>query len=325
MAVIKRGYHALSQQQQKPVQSSRPQASTTPAYYAPPPPEESIQPAWVTHAVLGEHHQQQGVGSYQPAISSEAYPHAHPSQSSPYAEQRRSSPELKDSFLQSLVWDETSVSTGQAPDRRGDPRPIRRGEDLGLLEQAKTEAYYIKEQAREAGFQEGLRQAEKSLDSIWDLLENLQTAHQQALANSVEQIVPIAIEIAEKIIKTEVACDKTLLIAIAKSLLAKVDRSQKQVLFKVHPADVALLKDEIERHPSWRMNDRDILVEEDASVAQGSCVLETAGGLMDANFHTQLKTVRQLLGLPEKAPASNTPLPNPSLDTDDESNWGFKN
>ena len=304
MAVIKRGYHPLSQQQQPTLQPARtqtlptPQATTYPSSL----PTEN-QPAWVTHAVLGATTQ-------------------HATEPPPFYDE--ASPEVEDPFLQSLVWDETTVSTGQAPERRGDPRPIRRGEDLSLLEQAKTEAQYIKEQAREAGFQEGLRQAEQSLTTIWDLLENLQTAHQQALANSVEQIVPIAIEIAEKIIKTEVACDKTLLISIGKELLSKVDRSQKQVLFKVNPADVALLRAEIEQNPSWRMNERDILVEEDAAVAQGSCVLETAGGQIDANFHTQLKTARKLLGLPEKAPASNRPLPNPSLDDDDDANWGFK-
>lgn len=301
MAVIKKGYHSLSQQQQQPVQSSRPQPQAP--VYSPPLPTEQ-QPAWVINAILG--------GAVQHAVEM------------PIESYHQPPPELEDPFLQSLVWDETTIASGKAPDRRGDPRPIRRGEDLSLLEQAKTEAHYIKEEAREAGFQEGLRQAEKSLDGIWELLENLQTAHQQALANSVEQIVPIAIEIAEKIIKTEVACDKTLLIAIAKDLLSKVDRTQKSVVFKVNPADVTLLKEEIERHPSWRMNDRDILVEEDGSVAEGSCVLETAGGQIDANFHTQLKTVRKLLGLPEKAPSSNKPLPN-AIDDDDDANWGFKN
>ncbi len=303
MALIKKGNHPLSQQQQRPpVQSSRPPQAS----YSPAPPMAMQQPAWVTNAVLGAGINQQ-INSQEESSYSQA----------------ETLPELEDPFLQSLVWDEQTISSGKAPDRRGDPRPIRRGEDLTLLEQAKTEAHYIREEAREAGFQEGLRQAEQSLDGIWNLLENLQTAHQQALTNSVEQIVPIAIEIAEKIIKTEVACDKTLLIAIAKDLLSKVDRSQKQVLFKVNPADVALLKAEIDRNPSWRMNERDVLVEEDGGVAVGSCVLETAGGQIDANFHTQLKTVRKLLGLPEKAPSSNTPLPN-AIEDDDEANWGFK-
>jgi flagellar assembly protein FliH len=296
MAIIKKGHHPLSQQQRQPAEDH-----TIPAPYKP-------QAAFLELSTTSTNYAEQS-------------PLEIPTQPA------ETLPEVGDPFLQSLVWDETTVASGQAPERRGEPRPIRRGEDLRLrerlLEQAKTEAHYIKEVAREAGFQEGLRQAEQSLSGVWDLLENLQTAHQQALANSVEQIVPIAIEIAEKIIKTEVACDKTLLIAIAKDLLSKVDRTQKTIVFKVNPADVALLKDEIERHPSWRMNDRDILVEEDAAVAQGSCVLETAGGQIDANFHTQLKTVRQLLGLPEKAPASNNPLPN-AIDDDDDANWGFK-
>jgi flagellar assembly protein FliH len=231
-------------------------------------------------------------------------------------------PELEDPFLQSLVWDEEAVSSGMAPDRRGTPRPIRRQEDTHLLAEAKTEAEYIKEQAREAGFQEGLRQAQQTIESVWVLLDDLQTAHQQALLNSVEQIVPIAIEIAEKIIKTEVACDKTLLIALAKDLLTKVDRTQKQVIFKVNPSDASFFRAEVEQSPVWRSNEREIVVEEDATVAQGSCVLETAGGQIDANFNTQLKTVRKLLGLPEKAPNADNPLP--ALDDDDDANWGFR-
>lgn len=310
MALIKRGQHPLSQQQQQNnphteiVSPIKPSAGEGSAMGSEP------QPAWVQTVLQGATTMVNTLLSPQSSSLELA------------TQQPVAPPELDDPFLQSLVWDEDSVASGVVPDRRGTPRPIRRQEDTTLLADAKTEAEYIKEQAREAGFQEGLRQAQQTIDSVWVLLDELQTAHQQALLNSVEQIVPIAIEIAEKIIKTEVACDKTLLIALAKDLLTKVDRTQKQVIFKVNPSDVSFFRAEVEQSPVWRSNDREILVEEDSSVAQGSCVLETAGGQIDANFNTQLKTVRKLLGLPEKAPSTQNPLP--ALDDDDDANWGFR-
>lgn len=317
MALIKRGQHPLSQQPQQnnphpetvlPVQSPAVEGVARVAMGSE---QSSSQPAWV-QTVL------QGAGNMVNTLL--ATPKS--SASEVGTQQQPAPPELDDPFLQSLVWDEDSVASGVVPDRRGTPRPIRRQEDTSLLADAKAEAEYIKEQAREAGFQEGLRQAQQTIESVWVLLDNLQTAHQQALLNSVEQIVPIAIEIAEKIIKTEVACDKTLLIALAKDLLTKVDRTQKQVIFKVNPSEASFFRAEVEQSPVWRSNEREIVVEEDATVAQGSCVLETAGGQIDANFNTQLKTVRKLLGLPEKAPTADNPLP--ALDDDDDANWGFR-
>jgi|GEM_PF-6491611 len=239
--------------------------------------------------------------------------------------------DVDDDFLEGLVWNEDTVSQGVAPERRSSHPPSRRQQDANQqsmsqeaynaqVDQAYQSGYQNgraegfpvgKEEGAKAGYDEGLarglEEAKEASQAIWSILDQLDTAKSQVLEKSIQGIVPMAMAIAQRLLHTEVTCDRTLVVAIAKDVLSKIDRLQKEVVFKVHPDDVQRLRQDIEDNEDIWMGEvkRNIIVVGDEDVEMGSVISETSGGQIDASFSTQLNMMRKILGLPEtkEAPA----------------------
>ncbi|MCE2930332.1 MAG: hypothetical protein LW809_02950 [Vampirovibrionales bacterium] len=164
------------------------------------------------------------------------------------------------------------------------------------------------EEAKQNGYAEGMKEAEESSKAIWQILDQLDTIKSQVLEKSVQDIAPMAMAIAQRLIKVELSCDRALVVGIALDVLGKVDRTQKEVVFKVHPSDVKFLRQHIKEHEeTWQGEvQRHIIVVGDAEVDLGSCIVETSGGQIDATFTTQLHMIRKILGLPNVAIASQS-------------------
>ncbi|MBK8191183.1 MAG: hypothetical protein IPK79_12125 [Vampirovibrionales bacterium] len=201
-----------------------------------------------------------------------------------------------------LEWNEQTVEHGLVSDRRARDRQsgerrrgYRRLEDRALISRANDEATAIRENAAREGFENGLQQAHESIRALQENLEALLAGRADALMTIADEIAPLAVEIAERIIKTEVSCDETLVRGIVDDTLQKVSRSNKSVLIKVHPDDVRLVKDSLRQKPPSHLN-AEIMVMDDPAVDRGSCVVETNSGLIDATFSTRLEMLRRLFG-----------------------------
>ena len=185
-------------------------------------------------------------------------------------------------------------------DRR-EPGVYRRLEDRELISRAQEEANHIREQSRyegyQQGYEEGLNAAEATLQPLRDAITGLDAVQQQAVQAISGDLIPLAVSIAERIIRAEVTLDDSLVVSMAKDMAAAVDASQKQLMLKANPADVDVLKTDIDQDPNWTFNGREVVVMADPSVEQGSCIVETAAGQVDGSFATQLEMVRRLLGL----------------------------
>lgn len=199
-------------------------------------------------------------------------------------------------------WSEESVEQGLAPDRRAEDqqsserrRSYRRVEDKTLITKAHEEATAIRENAYRQGFEEGLGQVETEIRELREKLGELLVSRDQALESIADDIAPLAVEIAERIIKTEVSCDEELINAIVQDTIQKVGRNTKSILIKTHPDDVRIVKDGLKHHPPANMN-AEIMVMDDPTVDRGSCVVETNSGLIDASFSTRLEILRRLFG-----------------------------
>ncbi len=199
-------------------------------------------------------------------------------------------------------WSEDAVEQGLAPDRRAEDRRAadrrrgyRRIEDKSLITKAHEEANAIRENAYRQGFEEGLGQVEAEVRELRDKLDDLLISRDQVLESVADDIAPLAVEIAERIIKTEVSCDEELINAIVQDTIQKVGRNTKSILIKVHPDDVRIVKEGLKHHPPSNMN-AEIMVMDDPTVDRGSCVVETNSGLIDASFSTRLEILRRLFG-----------------------------
>jgi flagellar biosynthesis/type III secretory pathway protein FliH len=220
-----------------------------------------------------------------------------------------------------FLWTVQTIEQGLAPERRTKTNTperrhgYRRKDDRDLVFTAHQEAELIAKQAFQQGYQAGLEHAEAELQQIYQTLSQLQGLQQWALQQAAQEVVPLAIKIAERILHVEVSMDPGLIQQLVTKLLDQVDIKQKQVTLKAHPEDVASLREEAQSNPNWTLNDRQIVVLEDRTVQQGSVILETPAGQVDARFSTQLDLVRKLFSL-SKPLEADAPPEEPQLPTD---------
>jgi flagellar biosynthesis/type III secretory pathway protein FliH len=189
---------------------------------------------------------------------------------------------------------------GVLPDRRKIDRLTDRRQDfrrLGdeeLISRAELEANAIRERAAQEGLEQGLLQANEVVDQLYEALSSLYTAQEQALENAARQLVPLAVEIAEKIIQTEVRCDEELVLSMAQHVIKKVGRDQRHLILKVNPTDYDLVNNTI-RTAARVPESTEIRVYDDESVEAGSVMIETRAGQIDARFSTQLAILKRML------------------------------
>jgi flagellar biosynthesis/type III secretory pathway protein FliH len=120
----------------------------------------------------------------------------------------------------------------------------------------------------------------------------------EALLSVVDDIGAMAIEVAKKIIKTEVSCDETLVLGLVKDSIQKVGRSAKTITIRVHPEEVLIVRNHLAKNPPVQVN-AEIITLDDMNVEPGSCIIETNSGLIDASFKTQFEVLQGIFGIKE--------------------------
>lgn len=200
-----------------------------------------------------------------------------------------------------VAYTEETIAAGLVPERRSMERNqdrrrgYRRIEDKHLISKAYEEANAIRENAQEEGFREGLAQARGTVAELQDAIARLLNAREEALLSVTQDIAGLALEVATRIIKTEVSCDESLVMALVRDTIQKAGRSNKTILIKLNPEDTALVKRSLKEDPIPNLN-AELIVMDDPTVDVGSCVIETNSGLIDASFSTQLGILKQLFG-----------------------------
>ena len=202
-----------------------------------------------------------------------------------------------------IEWNDDAIEAGLAPERRDRSeehksdrrRGYRRIEDRDLISKAHEEAVAIRERAYDEGFQEGLLQAQGVIDELRTTINHLVNVREEALTSITDEIGSLAVEVASRIIKTEVSCDDSLVMSLVRDTIQKAGRNNKTILIKVSPDDTATVKRLLKDDPIPNLN-AELIVMDDPTVDQGSCIIETNSGLIDASFSTQLGILRQLFG-----------------------------
>lgn len=208
---------------------------------------------------------------------------------------------FEDDLNDEVQWNEENIQSGLVPERRmedhrNDRRiKYRRIEDRDLITKAHEEATAILENAENQGFQAGLAQAQQVIEDLRTQLSRLMNAREEALMSVTGEIAQLAVEVAERIIKTEVSCDDTLVMSLVRDTIQKAGRNNKTILIKLNPDDTATVKRLLKDDPIPNLN-AELIVMDDPTVDQGSCIIETNSGLVDASFSTQLGILRQLFG-----------------------------
>jgi flagellar assembly protein FliH len=182
-----------------------------------------------------------------------------------------------------------------------------------LLERAHACANDIREEARQAGYDEGRRQAADHVEQeIERRAREVAEAHLlPSLTKAVEQLadsraawlrswetgsVRLALAIAERLIRRKIAANPEVsreLVADALELFAGATR----ITLRMNPEDLQTLGNRLDDLFNAPGGAAPIQVVADAEIASGDCVVQTAEGTVDARLEARLRRIEEeLLG-----------------------------
>ena len=180
--------------------------------------------------------------------------------------------------------------------RRGDRRRgFRRIDDRNLISRAREEAATIREAAAKEGYDNGIAQAEHDIAQLKSKIIKFAGAEQAVFDAIAPEILAISIDIAKKIIKTEVQQNPDLIIANIQECLKELSKEETKVMLKLNPSDVANVKQQI---PTMLENaglDVKIMIVPDASITQGGGIIQTTNGIIDVTIDTQVDIITKAL------------------------------
>jgi flagellar assembly protein FliH len=165
-------------------------------------------------------------------------------------------------------------------------------------EQAESIAQAAREQGFEAGYSEGIARAESAVVDRLAMAEQLVTqvreAREEALASCERDLVELAFQIAEKVVRQRVAADPDATIGVLEHALRKAFvRDGLTVL--CNPEDLERLSGASELLQTRVGSLSGLTLIGDRRISQGGVVVRTDAGDIDATIESQLERLRDLL------------------------------
>jgi flagellar assembly protein FliH len=165
-------------------------------------------------------------------------------------------------------------------------------------EQAEAIAQGAREQGFEVGYNEGIARAENAVVERLALAEQLvaqvRDAREQALASCERDLVELAFQIAEKVVRQRVVADPDATIGVLEHALRKAFvRDGLSVL--CNPADLERLSGASELLQTRVGSLTGLTLIGDRRISQGGVVVRTDAGDIDATIESQLERLRDLL------------------------------
>ncbi len=180
--------------------------------------------------------------------------------------------------------------------RRGDRRRgFRRIDDRNLISRAREEADAIREAAAKEGYQEGLTRSKSDLEELKNSLKVFLDAKQEVFDKIAPEILSISIDIAQKIIKKEIAQAPELLVDSVMEILKGLSKEETKITIRTNPSQVNMLKGEIPSMAEQLGLEAKMMVIPDEAVMEGGCIVTTTNGVVDATIDTQLAIISEAL------------------------------
>lgn len=196
--------------------------------------------------------------------------------------------------------------------RATEPEPIQSGyESIRAAEQeaetivrsAREAAQQIVREAEREGYAKGRQEAMEEMRRRLEPLElGLQEACRQVaaarhavIANTEEELVGLAVAIAERVLRSELGARRDAAAQFVRSAL-EVAGSRKVITVRINPGDYELL---MEHRAELLGSQESTRLIPDPAIASWGCVVEVETGLVDARVESQLQEAARLLGRDE--------------------------
>ena len=171
-----------------------------------------------------------------------------------------------------------------------------------IVQEAKAKADEIQEEAFRTGYEEGKAESSaevyKAADSISKAFEaglsDVASIKDNILKQAEPDIVRMATAIASKLVFRELKLHPDAIVDIAKETIKAVKNDGK-ITIKLHPDDRKTLEEHFSELTSDISSDSKLILEDDADISAGGCIVETDVSLIDASFEVRMAAVDQFL------------------------------
>lgn len=156
-------------------------------------------------------------------------------------------------------------------------------EDLERIhEEARREGYA-------AGYEEGSARGRMEAAELHQLVQAMDEAMSRLDQEVAEEIQALAIEIARQVVRDTITSKPEIVLSVVREAMQNLP--QQSATIRVNPEDVQILR----RYLAEHYEDLAHRVAEDDAIARGGCVIESAGGQIDAQIQTRWRRVVESL------------------------------
>jgi flagellar assembly protein FliH len=150
------------------------------------------------------------------------------------------------------------------------------------------------EQGERAGLEAGGKRAEAMLRRLTQTLEELSDLRRSMVRATERQMVQLALAIARRVVRREVAIDQELTLALARVALDRLGDSTT-VTIRLHPDDFQTTVGDRQQD----LMGRHVTVVADAGISRGGCRVESDFGYVDAGVDAQFQELARALLMEE--------------------------
>jgi len=147
-------------------------------------------------------------------------------------------------------------------------------------------------EGQDAGFELGIQRIEPLISTIKEALIQLKAIREETYRQLENELVELALAIAQKIICREIATDKETVVCVAREALAKVD-DPGNVKIKMNPSDLEFINQTKYQLSNLIPDVTKVTFEAEESIQSGGCIIETELGEIDARIEKQLQAVKE--------------------------------
>ena len=164
-----------------------------------------------------------------------------------------------------------------------------------IINSTNIEAKKIKEKVYQDTLQAAKKETEILKTQARELLKQLFEVKRAALTQAHNEIIKVALDLTEKIIRYKASIDPNVLKTQVIEAVKKATSEAERVKVYVNPVDLKALEESIPDMEKLFPSGVDIVPLISDSVAPGSCIVETKSGQLDATFSAQLTALKELI------------------------------
>lgn len=145
---------------------------------------------------------------------------------------------------------------------------------------------------RADGLREGAGKAATEARQMHALLASIEQQSHEVNQNIAQHVLELSLEIARQMVRQALTAKPDLIIAVVQDALARTVQPLHAATIALNPADATLVREQLGDEltaAGWR-------IVEDAALARGGAMLQTAGTQIDATVATRWKRLAAALG-----------------------------